>query len=65
MRQRATNAAIKTTDDPLDGVDDAVVGEAARLEDAPLAVVEHGERLAERLAAVVGFLVRDHARRDL
>src|SRR2546428_13489447 len=32
---------------------DRVVGEAPRLEDAALALVEHGERLAERLAAGV------------
>src|SRR5207245_5445411 len=45
---------------------DRVVGKAARLEDAPLALVEHGERLAECLAAIArlfafdqpGFLTR-------
>src|SRR2546430_12693635 len=31
---------------------DRILGEPARLEDAPLAVVEHAQRLAERLAAV-------------
>src|SRR5437899_13044724 len=36
---------------------DRILGEPARLEDAPLAVVEHAQRLAERLAAVVEFLV--------
>ena len=32
------------------------IGQAARLEDAPLPVIEHGERFAQRLAAVVRFL---------
>src|SRR5262249_15293970 len=36
---------------------DWLVGEAARLEDAPLSVIEHGERLPERLAPVVELLV--------
>src|SRR2546425_7046138 len=36
---------------------DRILGEPARLEDAPLAVVEHAQRLAERLAAVVEVLV--------
>src|SRR5712692_7984280 len=36
---------------------DRVVDQPARLEDATLALIEHGERLAERLAAVVGLLV--------
>src|SRR5262249_52641740 len=36
-----------------------VVGKPTRLEDAPLAVVEHGQRLAQRLAAVVGLLALD------
>src|SRR5260221_12116629 len=31
---------------------DPFLGEPARLEDAPLALVEHGERIAQRLAAV-------------
>ena len=35
---------------------DRIIRQAARLEDAPLPVVEHGERFAQRLAAVVGFL---------
>src|SRR2546430_12566020 len=35
---------------------DRILGEPARLEDAPLAVVEHAQRLAERLAAVAGVL---------
>ena len=35
---------------------DRVFGEAARLEDAPFAVVEHGERFAQRLAPVVELL---------
>src|SRR5262245_24833808 len=37
---------------------DRIVGKPARLEDAPLAVVEHRERFAERLLAVVRLLVR-------
>src|SRR5215831_16852540 len=41
---------------------DRVVGEPARLEDAPLALVEHRERFAERLPAVVRFLVLDEPR---
>src|SRR2546422_10974594 len=35
---------------------DRIIREAPRLEDAPLALVEHVERLAERLAAVVELL---------
>ena len=35
---------------------DRVLGEPARLEDAPLAVVQHRERRSERLAAVVELL---------
>src|SRR3974390_3384424 len=35
-----------------------VVGEPARLEDTPLALVEHVERRGERLAAVVVFVTR-------
>src|SRR5215472_18344510 len=30
-----------------------IIGELARLEDAPLALAEHGERLAERLLAIL------------
>ena len=41
---------------------DRVVGKPARLEDAPLALVEHRERFTERLPAVVRFLVLDQAR---
>src|SRR5262245_1080949 len=33
-----------------------VLGEPARFEDAPLALVEHGERRGQRLATVIGFL---------
>ena len=36
---------------------DRVVGEAARLEDAPFALVEHVERADQRLVAVIAFLV--------
>src|ERR1700719_4237573 len=36
-----------------------IIGELARLEDAPLALAEHRERLAQRLPAVVRFLVFD------
>src|SRR3989442_10688990 len=32
---------------------DLFLGEPARLEDAPLALVEHGERTGQRLAAVI------------
>src|SRR5262249_62264659 len=35
---------------------DRIVGKPAGLEDAPLALVEHRERFAERLSAVVRFL---------
>src|SRR5712691_4602816 len=35
---------------------DRIVGEPPRLEDAPLPLIEHRERLAERLPAVIGFL---------
>src|SRR5262252_8823154 len=41
---------------------DRVVGKPARLEDAPLAFVEHRERFTERLPAVVRFLVLDEPR---
>src|SRR3977135_1144926 len=37
---------------------DRFFGEPARLEDAPLPVVEHGERRGERLAAVLELLAR-------
>ena len=39
-----------------------LVGEPARLEDAPLALVEHGERRGERLAAVIELLARGERR---
>src|SRR2546428_10073794 len=39
-----------------------IIGELARLEDAPLALAEHRERLAKRLPAVVRFLVFDEPR---
>ena len=35
---------------------DRLVGEAARFEDAPLAIVEHAERLAERLVPIFRLL---------
>src|SRR5262249_52190223 len=38
---------------------DWIIGEPARLEDAPFAIIEHRERLAKRLLAVVRLLVRD------
>src|SRR6516225_515068 len=41
---------------------DRVIDEPARLEDAPLALVEHRERFTERLFAIVGFLVLDEPR---
>src|SRR5215467_14146485 len=41
---------------------DRVVGKPPRLEDAPLAIVEHRKRFAERLPAVVRFLVLDEPR---
>src|ERR1700737_3046160 len=37
---------------------DLFLGEPARLEDAPLALVEHGERTGQRLAAGIELLVR-------
>src|SRR5258707_8902258 len=37
---------------------DRVFGEPTRFEDAPLAIVEHGERRGERLAAVVELVAR-------
>src|SRR5674476_805131 len=36
---------------------DRIVRETARLEDAPLALVEHVERADQRLVAVIAFLV--------
>src|ERR1700720_2939828 len=39
-----------------------IIGELARLEDAPLALAEHGERLAKRLLAILRFLVFDEPR---
>src|SRR5262249_52377339 len=41
---------------------DRVVGKSPRLEDAPLALVEHRKRFTERLLAVLGFLVLDEPR---
>src|SRR5712671_7512121 len=41
---------------------DGIVRQPARLEDAPLALIEHGERLAERLMAIVRFLAFDQPR---
>src|SRR6516162_4355698 len=41
---------------------DRVVGKPPRLEDAPLALVEHRERFTERLLAVLRFLVLDEPR---
>src|SRR5258707_10327502 len=41
---------------------DRFFGEPARLEDAPLPVVERGERRGERLAAVFGLLPRGEGR---
>src|SRR5262245_33047662 len=38
---------------------DRVVRQPSRLEDAPLALVEHVERLAKRLVAVIGFFTFD------
>src|SRR5258707_6339507 len=35
---------------------DLFLGEPARFEDAPLALVEHGERVRQRLAAVIELL---------
>src|SRR5258707_9056973 len=37
---------------------DRVLGESTRFEDAPLAIVEHGERRGKRLAAVCGLVAR-------
>src|SRR5258707_12242609 len=37
---------------------DPFLGEPARFEDAPLALVEHGERIGQRLAAVIELLAR-------
>src|ERR1035437_5434183 len=37
---------------------DRVLGEPTRFEDAPLAIVEHGKRRGERLAAIVEFVAR-------
>ena len=37
---------------------DRLIGEAARFEDAPLAIIEHGECRGERLAAVVELVAR-------
>src|SRR5262249_59602379 len=37
---------------------DRIIRQPPRLEDAALALIEHRERLAERLAAVVAFLAR-------
>src|SRR6478672_6650430 len=41
---------------------DPFLGEPARLEDAPLALVEHGERTGQRLAAVLELLARGKRR---
>src|SRR6266536_6597858 len=41
---------------------DRVLGEPARFEDAPLAIVEHGDRRGERDAAVNELLARDERR---
>src|SRR6266566_5763938 len=41
---------------------DLFLGEPARLEDAPLALVEHGERIGQRLAAVIELLARGERR---
>src|SRR5713101_4439417 len=41
---------------------DLFLGEPAHLEDAPLALVEHGERTAQRLAAVIELLARGERR---
>src|SRR3981189_141145 len=41
---------------------DLFLGEPARLEDAPLALVEHGERIGQRLAAVIELLARGRRR---
>src|SRR5712691_11174594 len=41
---------------------DLFLGEPARLEDAPLALIEHGERIGQRLAAVIELLARGERR---
>src|ERR1700692_253082 len=41
---------------------DLFLGEPARLEYAPLALVEHGERIGQRLAAVIELLARGERR---
>src|ERR1700730_8463809 len=41
---------------------DLFLGEPARLEDAPLALVEHGERIGQRLAAIIELLARGEHR---
>src|SRR5215218_508023 len=41
---------------------DLFLGEPARLEDAPLALVEHGERIGQRLAAGIELLARGERR---
>src|SRR6516162_10285479 len=41
---------------------DLFLGEPTRLEDAPLALVEHGERIGQRLAAVFELLARGQRR---
>jgi hypothetical protein len=38
------------------------IGEPTRFEDAPLALVEHGERTGQRLAAVIELLARGERR---
>src|SRR5438876_3473877 len=38
------------------------LGEPTRFEDAPLALVEHGERIRQRLAAVIELLARGERR---
>src|SRR5258706_13166598 len=42
---------------------DRVLGEPTRFEDAPLAIVEHGERRGKRLAAAVGLVARGKGNR--
>src|SRR4029077_12145287 len=41
---------------------DLFLGEPARLEDAPLALVEYGERIGQRLAALIELLARGERR---
>src|SRR5258708_16560631 len=41
---------------------DLFLGEPTRLEDAPLALVEHGERIGQRLATVIELLARGERR---